>query len=571
MRPRLPGDGAAGANHEMTAAMLAGLLLLIGIYTYLYFRLYNGYLLVLDDPGNIGGTVEEGIGGWLTRGMSDYYHVYPEWPQAAFSNFYRPVWNLIIFSEQAVLGQHYWAWFLAFCALQYGGALLFLRLLRSLGMRSRSALLFTILFLFNPAFLNFGFIYPGFQFDVFASLLLLAALYQLLRYRYYSTLALITAAIFTKETAIFAPVAAALTVFILKRDAKWSIAMLVPLLAWVAARWLAFHAVMGGTFASPAGICELLVNIGNGLLVWPSSAVPANFLLQMTGVYGAGVVALLAMNVVLWAILVYAGWQVARALRRAPDKTESKLQAVLLIWALGALAYCALIRPQVRFGASLDTFLLLFFAYCLSVRPWPRLFKTLPVLILALVATIRGGYFLWSDVPKALAARSGEQALFIALRSLPQDGRTVFVVNAPTMLSAPRFIAREWNLELSVTFVNQFRGCSYAGSRDASYELSLTSLTVQIPSCASYVFAGVPADVQVKEVAGGLLRQGVGTYQFPGHPDISKRLSSGDIDFGRSMQVRSLHLPATILLYDWQNGRYRTLTLCHGEQAFCGD
>jgi hypothetical protein len=559
MKQRPRGSGAAGTDHEITAAMLASLLVLIGIYAYFCIRLYNGYLLVLDDPGNIGGTVEEGLRGWLTRGMADYYHVYPEWPQSGFSNFYRPVWNLIIFAEQAILGQHYWAWFLAFCAFQYGGTLLFLRLLLSLGMPSRSALPFAILFLFNPAFLNSGFIYPGFQFDVFASLLLLSALYQLLRYRYYSALALITAAMFTKETAIFAPVAAALTVFILKRDAKWSVAMLIPLLAWVAARWLAFHAVMGGTFASPTGISDVLANVGKGLAIWPSSAVPANFLLQMKGVTGVGVLALLAINAVLWAILVHAGRQVARALWRAPDNAESKLQAVLLVWALGALAYCMLTRPQVRFGASLDAFLLLFLAYFLFTQSSPRYLKTLPVLILAFVAAIRGVNFLWSDIPKLLAARSGEQALFAALHSLPQDGRAVFVVNAPTMLSAPRFIAKEWNLKLDVTFINQFRGCSYADSRDAWYELSLTSLTVEIPSCAFYVFAGVPADIQVKEWAGGLLRPGVGTYQFPGHPDLSKRLSSGDIDFGRAMQVQSLHFPGTMLVYDWQNSVYRTL------------
>jgi hypothetical protein len=558
-KPRLQRSSAASANHGTTAVMLAALLLLIDIYAYFYIRLYNDYLLVLDDPGNIGGTVEEGLRGWLTRGMADYYHVYPEWPQSAFSNFYRPVWNLIIFTEQAILGQHYWAWFLAFCALQYGGTLLFLRLLQSLGLPARSALPFAMLFLFSPAFLNFGFIYPGFQFDVFVSLLLLSALYQLLRYRYYSTLALITAAIFTKETAIFAPVAAALTVFILKRDAKWSVAMLMPLLAWVAARWLAFHAVMGGTFASPTGIGDLLANIGKGLAIWPSSAVPANFALQMNGVYGVGVLALLAMNAFLWAILAYAGWQIARGLRQAPDKAESKLQAVLLIWTLGALAYCMLTRPQVRFGASLDTFLLLFLAYFLFAQSWPRYLKTLPVLILAFVAAIRGVNFLWSDIPKVLAGRSGEQALFAALHSLPQDGRAVFVVNAPTMLSAPRFIAMEWNLKLGITFINQFRGCTYGNPRDAWYELSPTSLSVEIPSCASYVFAGVPRDIQVEELAGDLLRPGVGTYQFPGHPDLSKRLSSGDIDFGRAMQVQSLHFPGTMLVYDWQNSVYRTL------------
>jgi len=326
------------AGRETAAAMLAGLLLLGCVYAYFYIRLYRFYLLLRDDPGNIGGTLATGLRGWFTRGMAGYYHVYPEWPQPGFSNFYRPVWNLILYAEHAAFGQHYWAWFLFFCAVQYAGALLFLTLLRSLGVASRPAWFFAILFLFNPAFLNSGFIYPGFQFDVFASLMLLGALCLLLQGRHTPALALITAAVFTKETAIFAPVAAAATIFIRTRDAKWSAAMLVPLLAWIAARWLAFHAVMGGTFASPANAHDLLINIGEGLIVWPSSAVPASFPLQVSGGYGVALLVFLAANAALWVVLAAAAWQALRALCHAPQKKEAKLQAILLVWALGGFA-----------------------------------------------------------------------------------------------------------------------------------------------------------------------------------------------------------------------------------------
>ncbi|HEX4270325.1 MAG TPA: hypothetical protein VHZ32_03025, partial [Rhizomicrobium sp.] len=288
---------------EAILVMFAGLLLLLAIYGYFYVRLYDGYLLVHDDPGNVWGTLAGGWHGWLTRGMAGYYHVYPEWPQPAFSNFYRPVWNLIIYAEQVVFGQRYWAWFLAFCLLQYCGALLFLRLLCSTGTPLRPALFFTILYLFNPAFLNFGFIYPGFQFDVFVSLFLIAACHELFHVRYGLALILITAALFTKETALFAPIAAAITVFILEKDVKWSAAMLAPLLIWIVARWLAFGAVLGGTFASPASFADLLANIGSGLMLWPSSAVPTNLPTHLAGSYGLVLLALLAMNFALWAFL----------------------------------------------------------------------------------------------------------------------------------------------------------------------------------------------------------------------------------------------------------------------------
>ena len=272
--------------------------------------------------------------------------------------------------------------------------------------------------------------------------MLLAAFYQLLEDRYGLALALITAAVFTKETTIFAPVAAAITAFILKRDTKWSAAMLAPLLIWAAARWLAFHAVMGGTFASPANAHDLFANIGKGMLVWPSGAVTFPF--QLTGAYGVALLAFLLVNTALWVILLYAGWQVARALRQAPEKPESKLQAVLLIWALGALSFCMLTRPQTRFGASLYVFLLLFLAYFLFARSGPRYLRLLPILLLSFVTLVKGGNFLWTAVANASAERRDEKTLFAGLRSLPQDGRAVFVVNAPTMLSAPRFLPRAW-------------------------------------------------------------------------------------------------------------------------------
>jgi len=538
--------------------MLAGLLVLLAIYSYCWIRLYSGYLLVRDDPGNVGGTMAGGLQGWLTRGMSGYYDTYPEWPQPAFSDFYRPVWNLIIYVEETVFGQHYWAWFLAYCTVQYLGTLLFLRVLRSLGVPSRPALLFAILYLFNPAFLNFGFVYPGFQFDVFASVLLLAAFWLLLEYRYGLALALIAAAVFMKETAIFAPIAAAITVFIQKRDTKWSLAMLTPLAAWGTTRWLAFHAVIGGTFESPSRVGDILVNLGKGLLIWPSGAVPPSFPLRLTGAHGIALIALLLVNAVLWAILIYVGWRAVRALKRAPEHADSKLQAILLIWVLGALSFCMLIRPQTRFAASFYVFSLLLLAHFLFTQPWPKYVRLVPILILSFVTLLRASD-LWHAIGTYSTQNGGEKALFTELRSLPQDGRSVFVVNAPAMLSAPTFIAKAWNLNLDIIFLDQIRGCKRAGRNDVRYDLSSRSVSVEIPSCASYVLSGVPEDIQSKAVTGSLLRPGIGTYRFSNSPKDAKRLSTGDIDFGRALQIRFTHSPGTILAYDWQKGIYRTL------------
>jgi hypothetical protein len=216
-----------------------------------------------------------------------------------------------------------------------------------------------------------------------------------------------------------------------------------------------------------------------------------------------------------------------------------------------------LTRPQARFGASLYAFLFLFLAYFLFVRARPKYLRLLPILILSFVTLISAGNVLWHAVATERTEGSGEKALYAALRSLPQDGRAVLVVNAPTMLSAPRFLALMWNLKLDVVFIDQFGGCPHAEA--ARYDLSPASLSVEIPSCAFYVFAGVPDDIQSKALTDGLLRPGIGTYQFPGRPAGGKRLSSGDIDFGRELQIRFARVPGTVLAYDWQDGTYRTL------------
>ncbi|HEY5084282.1 MAG TPA: hypothetical protein VII48_07175, partial [Rhizomicrobium sp.] len=194
----------------------------------------------------------------------------------------------------------------------------------------------------------------------------------------------------------------------------------------------------------------------------------------------------------------------------------------------------------------------------LFANSWAKIWKLIPALILAFVTLIRAGNFLQHAIANLAPERNGETALYAALRALPQDGSAVLVVNAPTMLSGPRFLAKAWNLKRDIIFIDQFRGCPHAESADARYELSAALLSVEIPACASYVLAGVPDGIQAKALTGVLARPGIGTYQFP---DTSgKRLKDGDIDFGRTLRIHfAAPVPPAILAYDWQDGTYRRL------------
>ena len=237
----------------------------------------------------------------------------------------------------------------------------------------------------------------------------------------------------------------------------------------------------------------------------------------------------------------------------------SKLQAILLIWVLGALSFCMLIRPQIRFGASFYAFSASAFCSLPVHAALAEIYETGADPDLVVCDSYSGLAISWHAIGTYSTQNGGEKALFTELKSLPQDGRSVFVVNAPAMLSAPTFIAKAWNLNLNIVFLDQVRGCKRAGRNDARDELSYRSVSVEIPSCAAYVLSGVPENIQSKAVTGSLLRPGIGMYRFPSSPKDGRRLSTGDIDFGRALQIQFTHSPGTILAYDWQKGIYRTL------------
>ena len=547
------------------AVLLGALAALAGLYSYFYVRIYSNYLLVGDDPANVAGTLAQTPLGWLTQGMKGYFHVYPEWPQENFSNFYRPIWNLVLYMENAAFGRHFYLWFLFYFAIQYLGTLLFLQLLQSLHVPRCRALFFAALFLINPAFANFGLAYPGFQFDVFASVLLLAAFLLLLKEMHVMALAFVTVAVFMKETALFAPVAAAATIFILRRDIKWSVAMSIPLFAWAAARWLAFGTVIGGTFASPSNTGALLAGIAKGAIVWPSGAVEPSALKQAIAGHFAlaksGVTfLLLAGNAILWLVLIYFAWRVARTLLRSAWTDEAALLTALLIWMFGALCFCVLAAPQTRYGAGVYAFLLLFLAYAWTAVPRQKAANVIAIIILSSAVIWKSGTFLSHAASETSDVISRERTLYNSLAALPQNGRTIYIVNAPAMYSAPEYLAPAWNLKLHIVFVNQFVGCTR--SEDWHYRFSGNSLSASLPACAAIGFSTVPADIVARGIGGALSRPGIGIYRFPEGrmvPHEGER-KGPEMKLGRTLAfVFDDRSDKTILAYDWRMQRYRVL------------
>ncbi len=70
---------------------------------------------------------------------------------------------------------------------------------------------------------------------------------------------------------MFAPLAAAISLMIWRRPASKSALMVLPLVMWAAARFIAYGDVLAGGITSPTG------EIATGLSIWPTGLVPAGY------------------------------------------------------------------------------------------------------------------------------------------------------------------------------------------------------------------------------------------------------------------------------------------------------
>jgi hypothetical protein len=148
-----------------------------------------------------------------------------------------------------------------------------------------------------------------------------------------------------------------------------------------------------------------------------------------------------------------------------------------------------------------------------------------------------------------------ERALHDSLRTLPQDGRTVYIVNAPpSSYSAARHISRAWSLNLNLVIVNQFRGCTTSSDAGSTHFLgsSANPLVVRIPGCAAFFFHVVRPEI-LRGVA--IRREGVGTYRPLGGPTDSLLFAKAF-----TLELDRKETNVTFLGYDWDSRNYKVVT-----------
>jgi hypothetical protein len=194
---------------------------------------------------------------WFTRGYSDFFESYPEWPHQHLTSFARPAFQFLIYLAHLVFDGD-WASYLAINYLGVAGiaAVAFVIARGTLGLGNLSSLVAAGLVALSAAVLEFSIWELGFASESLSSMLVGCGFLAVVARRHVLCLVLLSIALLTKETAVWAPIAAALTVLLRashddgpRRRTVVAAAMLAPLALWLGLR-IAFFGGIGGTYAT---------------------------------------------------------------------------------------------------------------------------------------------------------------------------------------------------------------------------------------------------------------------------------------------------------------------------------
>jgi hypothetical protein len=555
--------------------LLVPAFILLAIYCF-HFSFYRAYFPNADDPALLhgsGGSVTK----WFTEGYSKYFVVYPEW-NVPRTDFLRPGVNLIVRLNETFFGNHYFLYFASFYLAQFLVCALVVCIARRMGVKQPWLLFFAgVLAAINPAFIGEGLYNISFQYDIWSGLFALAALYLLLRQWYGFAIFSLTLAVFTKEPSLYAPAAAAITVYLVHRRRLVAAVMLLPLLVWAWVWKFVFVGTPHGNYALQGNPETLLIKGAlQGFIRWPTGIVDYHVVRKI--LFEHSIIAhlpdllLLLINLFLWGLLLAVCVKFAKAtLLAGPLSEQDSLMLAILVWLAGALSFGILVGYHSRFGGSIYPLEILTCALMVH-RSRQRFARAFSVVALGLLAAA----FLWNT--RALESSDDgivphqDSSPIFTMRSLVDSLRrqradVIYVLNSAHSDAAPSSIASLAGVPSEeLIILNEAQGC-HNDSRAARPMVQQVGNDVHIvsvlPGCASYAFSGVPFSTTAQAFRGVLSRGQFATYSLPeGHVteygSVDKS-AIASIDPGKKLDLNLRPEEGKsyiILYYDWVNGKF---------------
>ena len=542
-------------------------LVLLAIYCF-HFRFYQSYFPYGDDPALFNAS-DGNPAKWFTEGFSKYFVVYPEW-NVPRTDFLRPGVNLIVRLNHTLFGDHYFLYFATFYFAQFLVCVLAVGLARQMGVKERWLYLIGLLIAINPAFWGEGLYSVAFQFDIWSGLFAILALYLIFREWYWLAILSLTLAVFTKEPALYAPVAAAASVYLIHRRRLLAVTMLLPLAAWACVWKLVFVGTPGGNYALQGDPKALLIKGSiQGILRWPTGLfdyhVVRSVLVEHSILAHLPDLLILLINLFLWGLLVAVGAYFARGVfATKPLSHQDRLILAVLIWLVGALSFGVLVGYHPRFGGSIYPLEIVICAVMFR-RGTRLLTRSLSVLAIGSLTAA----FLWNArvgmPPQVFSQLSSMRSLMDSLRGHQAD--VVYVLNSSRSDAAPSNIASlAGTPSEKVVILSEATGClndSQAGPPIMRQVGNAVHIVSVLPPCANYEFNGVHASI-ISQAFGGFLPRGhFATYSLPGgritEHGLVHNSAIASVEMGRELDLELFPEEAksyVILYYDWSNGKF---------------
>jgi len=508
---------------------------------------------------------------WFTRGHSYFFDTYPEWPQhdTAFS---RPVFQSVVYFAHFFLDRD-WASYLAinYVAIAGVGAMAFAIARTAAGLGTGASVFAAALTLMSSAILEFSVGVLGAGSECLSAVLVGGGFLAVVARRDALCAVLLLLALLTKETSVWAPFAACLTVLFrpegggAARRAISAALMLGPFAVWLGSR-LAFYGGIGGTYATADYIPVIaflkltLLKIRHLHHLFIAQAVAASDwrspLLDSTIRIGAALLIVLLLTP--WVIgslrNAFAGFSRARRQKRWPLVDADTLVA---IWAtIGLAFYFALPLSSPRYAAASVMF------------GWPSIVSEVErrrsvILRGALAACIAISL---AQTSRLLAASNppteSEQGKFFhaaaamnaALRQTPASMRDIYVISTGGLVPVnSEYLRALTGIPAEITrIVDAAWECGEKGDSiafDNEIVGPTVTLVARLPDCARFFFAfsGIDANALVD---GGIRRNESIAYKVPDARAIERQgLQTPGLEIGRNMTVL-IHLrgPARFII-----------------------
>ena len=412
------------------------------------------------------------------------------------------------------------------------------------------SLLAALLVLLSLAVLDFSIWQVGYGSEPLASALVGGAFLAVVACRDALCIALLALALLTKETALWAPFAAALTVLVRpdtdaepRRHALVAAAMLLPLAMWLGFR-VAFFGDIGSTYAtvgygSPAGFLSLagskLLHL-HRLFINRETLVSEGPWAAVDRALAIGVYSMLAVLLILCArrgLRAAAG-----ALRRVARERQWPIAdrpSLAILWtAMGLALHFALALPDPRYAASAVLF------------AWPAMVGEIAgrralIVRLALVACFvlslaRTSIFLAdnllpTDRPRATRDFEAIATMNAALREVPAGIREIYVLSTGGLVPVnPDYLRAFLDVRTKIIRIADVRWYCKDDERIVAVDHDLSggvvTLSATVPDCGRFFFdfAGFAGDLPL---GNRLRRKDSIDYELPAVPPTRPQPNRG--------------------------------------------